>query len=179
MKKIFLSLCILTFLFTPISAQSNLSFLLSIQGYDAMYIIDIIDTKIIVKEIQSDAYLPSTCDFNQSDCKIETINTYFNTRLSSYIHVQLDTLLTDFDVEIEDAHTIETLKDISSQCIQQLSFTTILNYNKYIQTNLSISDIYDLYSLSKKQTTSSYYALEYITTDLYKVSLSHTFTKIE
>lgn len=173
MKKIVLSILLCTLLVSEVKAETKETVLVYIKGYDALYLIDIYDTNINIKEINTNMYLPILClsnecttinsiDFTKAyDCLITSLENVFNTSITSYLSVDLNTLLNDLDIAYPSDSSLDTMNSLCSKIKKKIGITTIMNYQDYIDTNIDFNDLYTYYKLSKEDINIDLYVLEY------------------
>lgn len=187
-------ICILLILLFSISAKAdNQTQILIDDPKNQSLIIFTIDSdhKVRTISIDKNILLPITCLNNQIteissfhytnsyECLIDSINQSYHLNISQYVQLNHDFILKDFNINTK-MDTGKEFIDTGSQFLQNLSFSTILNYKKYISTSYKLSDLYQLFQFylhKPSKTDITYETVSYIITDNGYVPLNKNFEK--
>lgn len=90
---------------------------------------------------------------NSYNCLISSINQSYHTNISRYVQLNHKNINNDFQINTKEITNGKDFIQKSSALMNKLSFTTILNYKKYLTTNYSITDLYDLFQLYLQRTS--------------------------
>lgn len=178
MKKILISLLLLVssmYTIDFVQASSSMDIIVQIQGANNLYLIQLDTNKVHVKSIANRLYTPLSCmkepntlaniDFtNDYDCLVDSLNNIFSESIDYYVSLDMKTLLQDLQIKetTYDYKTLSSLTKVGKEILNNISIKTIVQYQKYIKTNLGLKEMYDLYDFfSDKDFKVKYYYLHY------------------
>lgn len=161
MKKILLIICMLIMNITAVNAENPKQILILAKELPDMYILqDDGNKQFQVRILDRRTAMPMTC-LNQEKarfdelklnetaitCQIQSINSHMNLRIKHYIRLNLSNIAKDFHIKLKDydLHKFSSTLQIFQAIGQHLSFKTIANYQHYLKTDLSLSDLYTLF----------------------------------
>lgn len=179
-RKIILSLSLFCMTITPLHAREYPSILiLSKELPYLIYIQQTADTKISVNFLPSDIYIPLSCvadtpaplsslDFHKNtDCIKQSVENFLNITFTHTLYLHLDRISKDTGIPLHDLdfHNLKELTGFFSKAAKKADISMILNYRQYVSGDLSLSDYYQYYKLSKKKLTITYGFMKYVTMD--------------
>lgn len=161
MKKMLLIICMLYMNITVVNAKSPKQILILAKELPDMYILqDDGNKQFQVRILDRRTSLPMTC-LNQEKarfdelklnetaitCQMQSINTHMDLHIKNYIRLNLSNIAKDFQINLKDydLHNFSSTLQIFQIIGHNLSFKTISNYQHYIKTDLSLSDLYTLF----------------------------------
>lgn len=183
MKKILLSFACICLLFTlaNITIHANnkdtKQILVHIKGADNLYLLNLNNKTMQVKTISSYLYTPISCldnelstlksvDFTSSyTCLLNSIAHTFHTEIDNYVSIDMQKTLHAVGLKDDeyDYQTLESLTKTAKKILHNFKITMIANYTDYIETDLNVKDIYELYQFfSKDDFKTKYYYPNYL-----------------
>lgn len=189
--KLILLIVLLFSMVNEIHANEKLNILFTVQKDEHMYLMEIKDNNIKVKMISTKIYLPIPCLNNEKNtinsinfaqlnpCLVNTVNKAFNTNITHYIDLDMQSLLKDLNLpkNTYNYKTLSSLTKTAKKIKNKFSLSVLADYKKYITTSLTFQDLYQLYKISKKKLKISYYYLNYINIDDTYLLLNNKFHK--
>lgn len=169
MKKIIL-LCLSFVLFVSLFSQpltakeDDTSILIRIEGAKDLYLLKIKENTMNVYIIPEMLYLPIAClenqkstlkgvDFSSSyDCLLTTINQALNQKVPYYANIKMEKLLSRLNLKKNtyDYKTLDSLCDTGKKIKENLDMGVLIDYQKYLKTNIDFDTIYKLYQFFQK-----------------------------
>lgn len=196
MKKIITILLTCTLLIgtqmIPIHASTKMQILVQIKNAKDLYLVSLQDKKVNVKSISMKSYLPidgldkayPLQDINFSkdyESLITTIEKAFHQSIDYYVILDMKTLLKDLEIpkSTYDYETLHSLTNTGKAILKEIDIATVIQYQKYIETNLGIKELYNLYDFfkSKDFTLSYYFPHYYEYKDTYLLLDTHFYLK--
>lgn len=180
MKKILLTIICICMLWTPIKAEETIkqeSILISIKGAENLYLININDKTMKVKTISTNLYTKISCldneystlksvDFTKSyPCLINTLAHCLNTKINHYVSVNMPAILKEIGLKENeyDYQTLDSLTSTAKKILKHFKLSMIIHYDDFIETDLNVNEIYELYQFFHKDKFSTkYYYLNYL-----------------
>lgn len=181
MKRIMLicmsiSLCTVTMVHAK--SQSTKKILITSSDLPYLYILEPLgEQELHVYVLPANLYLFNVSFQNlSSDAMNSQLKDYLHLECTNTIHMDLDTMDEDFhtDKNSFDLHTMKGLTSYFEQVKKEIGINDILNYQRYIDSDLSLSDYYDFYQMFQKKVTIHYTYLPYFTIDTISIPLSLT-----
>lgn len=179
MKRIILicmsiSLCMMSVVHAE--AKSVKKILITSSDLPYLYMIEpLAQQELNVLVLPADLYV-SNVSFQElsSDALLSQIKDYLHLECTNIVLVDLDTMDEDFhtDKNSFDLHTMKGLTSYFEQVKKEIGISDILNYQRYIDSDLSLSDYYDFYQMFQKKVTIHYTYLPYFTIDTISIPLS-------
>ncbi|MEG2993257.1 MAG: hypothetical protein RR847_03115 [Bacilli bacterium] len=85
-------------------------------------------------------------------CLINTLNNNFDLKIKHDVIINFKNIKTDFNLDLhhKDLNDFSTILTIFHQVSGQINLNRLLNYQKYITTNLDFNRIYQLYQFYKE-----------------------------
>lgn len=93
-------------------------------------------------------------------CMVDSLNNNFDMDIDNYVILDFDKITTDFKIDTKNnqLESFDNILKIFKEVAGELNVSIIMNYSKYIDTNLNVGDLYNLYqSYSKGKVTIHYY----------------------
>lgn len=181
----------------PIYSQSvqakkddSIHILIQIEEAKDLYLLSIKDNTMKVQIISGKMYLPISClnndpstinsvDFSNSyDCMINSLNKSLHLNIQYYANVKMKKLLKRLDLNKNtyDYKTLDSLCETGKKIKDKLSLSLVIDYQKYIDTNIDFETIYNLYKFFTKEKISiKYYTLSYFVINGKDIPMSTTF----
>lgn len=145
-----------------------------------LYIIEpLAQQEMNVLVVPADLYV-SNVSFQElsDDALLSQIKDYLHLEYTNTVHVDLDTLDEDFhtDKNSFDLHTMKGLTSYFEHVKKEIKISDILHYQRYINSDLSLSDYYDFYQMFQTKVTIHYMYLPYFSIDEISIPLSSSFS---
>lgn len=181
MKKILLpiiTLCLLlNTLMLPIHAADTKQILVNIKGADNLYLISLKGKSMKVKTISNHLYTKISCldneystlksvDFTNSyACLINSLNQSLHTTIDNYVIINMPAILKEVGLNENeyDYQSLASLTSVAKKILNKFKLSMIVHYKDFIETDLGVNDLYELYQFyHKEKFTTKYYYLNYI-----------------
>lgn len=188
-KKIYFIILSILFQFCPIQASSTSSYLIVNEHIPYCIVAQIQDTQatmymiptnlIIAKQKHTKDYKIQISSSSDIPTIITQIQDTFHITIDHYVYLQLDAIQEDIGIPYTTSTftTMHNLTDYFNQIKNNLSFSHILHYQNYLQSDLAMSDYYTLYKLFMNNNIKIQYAyINYITINNVNIPLSTSFT---
>ncbi|MEG0290597.1 MAG: hypothetical protein RR941_04210 [Erysipelotrichaceae bacterium] len=168
MKNIILSTCLVMMLMSPNTMTTNENdqqILILSPSLPQVYIITITKDSYNVVLIPKTTNIKLTCAedtittidrINLKEmgrkCLINTLNNNFDLKIKHDVIINFKNIKTDFNLDLhhKDLNDFSTILTIFHQVSGQINLNRLLNYQKYITTNLDFNRIYQLYQFYNK-----------------------------
>ena len=188
MKKLIFILTIVLLFAIPVQAEETYTILIHIQNAPNLYIMEIHDENVNVKTISNKTFLPIPA-LDMQSASIEEVNfssapktlcntiSYFTKEnIPYYVSLSLEELMNDLEINTYNLDTLSSLCDLAHTIKEKITIPVLLQYKKYINTNLSIKQLMHLYSLFQDSKMNyHFYHLFYFCTSNYDIPLETTF----
>lgn len=192
MKKIFIYLIVSFFMITTIQnveANNTKTILVIIKNDANIYLIKNNDKKMNIHSIPSSLYIPITClkenstidsvNFTGSyNCLVNSIQYSFDIPIDSYVYIDMPKVLKRFHLHKNtyDYKTLNSLTKTGKIIKDKIDMGMLLEINDYIETDLNLIDMYDLYHFFKAGDLKiHYYFLKYYIYNNYTFLFDNTF----
>ena len=176
---------------TPLYAnEEKTSILVSIENSEDFYLLEIYENKMNIKIISSKTYIPISALNNEAstlnsvnfsvsyEILLNSIETFLEEEIPYYVHIEIEPLLKQLNLS-EDLYKEKTLRSLCESALQikkNMNLNTLINYKKYIKTNLTIKQIYSFYMKFKNNKINySYYTLPYLIYEDCYIPMERTF----
>lgn len=196
MKKKNLLFCLLLLFLPPssVKADTTQSILIASKQLPYLMYVKVQDEKHMqVNFIPRDMILPTPCqnkavplkkiDLKTSfPCVQQSVENFFNIKSKHYVYVHLNRIANDLNLPYDDIdfRKLSNLTDYFSSVVDHLHLSTILNYARYIDSDMSLSDYYDFYHMFKgKKVKISYYYVNQLFYGKYTLPMDHRFHKLK
>ncbi|MEG0694880.1 MAG: hypothetical protein RR440_03930 [Erysipelotrichaceae bacterium] len=168
MKNIILSTCLVMMLMSPNTMTTNENdqqILILSPSLPQVYIITITKDSYNVVLIPKTTNIKLTCMVDTittidrinlkemgRKCLINTLNNNFDLKIKHDVIINFKNIKTDFNLDLhhKDLNDFSTILTIFHQVSGQINLNRLLNYQKYITTNLDFNRIYQLYQFYKE-----------------------------
>lgn len=176
----------------PTQATQTKNILITSKQLPYILYIQILDTTHMhVHFISRDMRIPCTCRTHSTalkqldltkdaSCVQKSVETFFHIKITNHVYLHLNRIAKDLHVPY--THTnFENLQDTCdyfAKILAHSTFSTILHYKNYIQSDFHIKDYYDFYHMFKnKKVNITYYYVNQLVMDTYTLPMDHTFKK--
>ena len=177
MKKYYITtLCCLMLFLTPIQARTKKD-LIYITSKDLPYIYLIEKASkehLNVFIIPSNLYLNTSLKQTDITTTRKYIKQYFHLDSSKYVSIDMDAIDQDFHIKKKnyDLSTMDGITSYFMDAKKEITISDILNYQRYIDSDLSFSDDYEFYKMFSHKITIDYIYLPYMQIDDISIPLS-------
>lgn len=177
MKKIcMICLCCLMLFTTPLYAHTNKDFIyITSQDLPYIYLIEKVnDHHLNVMILPSNLYLDhmlKQADIHEARAMIEQS---FHLSSNHYVSIDMNAIDQDFGVKKKnyDLTSMDGITAYFMDAKKEIGLSDILNYQRYIDTDLSFSDDYEFYKMFSHKVTIDYIYLPYMKTDDFTIPLT-------
>lgn len=170
---------LLTTLLVPLQAaeKDTKQILVNIKGAENLYLISLKDKTMKVKTISNQLYTKISCldneystlksvDFTSSyTCLSNSMSKTLNTKIDNYVTINMSAILKEVGLNENeyDYQSLDSLTSVAKKILNNFKLSMITHYNDFIETDLSVNDLYELYQFYRKEKfTTKYYYLNYI-----------------
>lgn len=183
MRKTLVSMIAFCLLFTtllvPLQAaqKDTKQILVNIKGAENLYLISLKGKTMKVKTISNQLYTKISCldneystlksvDFTSSyTCLSNSMSKTLNTKIDNYVTINMSAILKEVGLNENeyDYQSLDSLTSVAKKILNNFKLSMITHYNDFIETDLSVNDLYELYQFYRKEKfTTKYYYLNYI-----------------
>lgn len=161
MKKFFICVIAMLCLVSPIQANDTKQILVISKDLPQVFILtpkenNTYDVSIFPKDLNlkltcMDDKITPISNFKLNDngisCLTSSLNSNYHLNIENYIKLDMKKIAADFNIDLKRKNlnrfpvVIDTFHEIS----QHITFSNIINFNSYIDTDFGLSDIYDFY----------------------------------
>ena len=171
-----------------IQAKQVYEILIQVENSEQLYIVSIEKEKMKVEIIETKVHIPiralnneissiQSVNFNDSPLSLlTTINQFLQRNIQYYVHIEMETLLNDLHLSsMYDYETLDSLCKSALAIKEAISLSQIMNYQNYIDTNISVRELFEIYTMIKDELNVSYYTLSYLVVDDMYIPIDKTF----
>lgn len=189
-KKIICIIAISLLSVVPVQAKETEHILLLSEDLPYIIYADITSkSSITVNFIPVDIMLPLSCantiaaplsslNLNESrSCVKDSIEHFFKLKIDHLVYLHLDTISTDTKISKNsyDFTKIDDLTAYFGKVSGKINMSMILNYQKYITSDLSLLDYYKYFKLTKQSVKIKYCYMKYILSDTSLIPMDNAF----
>lgn len=181
-RSILLCICFFLMMSTSLYAQETLHDLILIHSKELPYLYLVQtrkDQSLDVYVIPSDVYVSNVPLKELSTQSLHSqLKDHFKLNVENDVDVSLDTIDQDFglDHETYDLTTMKGMTDYFVAVKNKLSMSDILHYQRYIDSDLSLSEYYDFYQMFSKKVIIHYHYLPVIQSTDFSIPLRTIFS---
>lgn len=175
-----ITFCLLfTTLLVPLQAaqKDTKQILVNIKGAENLYLISLKGKTMKVKTISNQLYTKISCldneystlksvDFTSSyTCLSNSMSKTLNTKIDNYVIINMPAILKEVGLNENeyDYQSLDSLTSVAKKILNNFKLSMIAHYSDFIETDLSVNDLYELYQFyHKEKFTTKYYYLNYI-----------------
>ena len=181
-------------LLQPLSIKANEPRTILIASKQLPYLLHVLvkdDQHMQVRFISRDMILPTTCSAKPQplkkidlktdfSCAKQSVEKFFHFKSQNYVYIHLNRIAKDIKLPYDslDFQKLSNLTDYFSSVVDRLDITMLLNYQRYIESDMHLSDYYDFYHMFKgKKVEISYYYVNQLYSGRYTLPMDKRFRR--